>query len=75
MEHNGDCDNVGEVYGNSKFADFSLKVDNNIQEISSQSNQYNGITISNQKAHTDCRVLRGYSGAIQAHQTSKYGNP
>ena len=24
----------------------------------------NGITISNQKAHTDCRVLRAYSGAI-----------
>ena len=26
---NGDCDTVGEVYGNSKFADFSLNVDNN----------------------------------------------
>ena len=37
--------------------------------------QYNGITISTQKAHTDCRVLRNHSGAIQAYQTSKYGNP
>ena len=27
------------------------------------------------KADTDCRVLCGYSGAIQAHQTSRYGNP
>ena len=29
MEHNGDSDTVGEVYGNSKFADFPLNVDNN----------------------------------------------
>ena len=28
MEHNGDRDTVGEVYGNSKFADFPLNVDN-----------------------------------------------
>ena len=27
------------------------------------------------KKHTDCRILRGYSGAFQAHQTSRYGNP
>ena len=75
MEHNGDCDTVGEVYEDSKFADFSLNFDNNRQKNSSQSNQYNGITISNQKAHADCRILRGYPGAIQAHQTSRYGNP
>ena len=24
--------------------------------------------------HTNCRILRGYSGAIQTHQTSRYGN-
>ena len=41
---------------------------------SSQSNQYNGITIFNQKTHTDCRVLRSHPGAIQAHQSSRYGN-
>ena len=58
MEHNRECDTIGEVYGNSKFADFSLKVDNNWQNNSSKSNQYNGITISNQKARTDCRVLK-----------------
>ena len=28
-EHNRDCNTIGEVYGNSKFADFSLDVDNN----------------------------------------------
>ena len=27
------------------------------------------------KTHTDCRSLRGYSGAVQAHQTNRYGNP
>ena len=27
------------------------------------------------KKHTDCRILRVYSGAVQAHQTSRYGNP
>ena len=27
------------------------------------------------KTHTDCRILRGCSGAVQAHQTSRYGNP
>ena len=25
--------------------------------------------------HRDCRILCGYSGAVQAHQTSRYGNP
>ena len=38
MEHNRYSDTVGEVYGNSKFADFSLNVDNIRQENSSQSN-------------------------------------
>ena len=27
------------------------------------------------KKHTHCRILRGYSGAIQAHQTRRYDNP
>ena len=52
MEHNRHCDIVGEVYGNSKFADFPFNVDNNRQESSSQSNQYNGITLSHTKKHT-----------------------
>ena len=37
MEYNGDCDTTGEVYGNSKSADFPLNVYNNWQENSSQS--------------------------------------
>ena len=64
MEHNRHCDTVGEVYGDSKSANFPLKVDNKWQKSSSQSNQYNGFTISDQKTHTECRILRGYSGAI-----------
>ena len=32
MEHNRHCDTVGEVYGNSKSAVFSLNVDNNWQK-------------------------------------------
>ena len=64
MEHNGDRDTVGEVYGNSNSADFPLNFDNNWQENSSQSDQHNGITISYQKTHRDCRILRGYSGAV-----------
>ena len=28
MEQKGDCDTVGEVYGKSKFADFSFNVNN-----------------------------------------------
>ena len=51
MEHNGNCDTVGEIYGNSKFAEFPLNVHTNWQENSSQSDQHNGITISYQK-HT-----------------------
>ena len=66
MEYNRDCDTVREVYGKSKFADFPLNVDKNWQKNSSQGNQYNEITISNQKTHTYWRVLRSYSGAIQA---------
>ena len=27
------------------------------------------------KTHTDCRILRGYSRAIETHQTSIYGKP
>ena len=46
MEHNRHCDTAGEVYGNSKSADFPLNVDNNWQESSSQSDQRNGISIS-----------------------------
>ena len=75
MEHNGDCNIVGEVYVNSKFANFSLNIDNNWQKNNSQSNQYNGITISYQRAHADRRVLSSHSGAIQAHQICRYGNP
>ena len=71
MKYNRYCDTIGEVYGNSKFANFPLTVDNKRQENSSQSNQYNGITISNLKAHTGCRFLSSYSGAIQAHYTSR----
>ena len=35
MKHNGDRDTIGEVYGNSKLADFPLDVDNHRQEDSS----------------------------------------
>ena len=31
--------------------------------------------IKNTHTHTHCRALRGYFGAIQTHQTSRYGNP
>ena len=67
MEHNRHCDTIGESYGNNKFADFSLIVDNTWQKNSSQGNQYNGIIIYNQKAQTESRVLHSHSGAIQAH--------
>ena len=33
MEHNGDCDTDGEVYRNSKFANFPLSVHHNWQKI------------------------------------------
>ena len=34
MEHNRDCDTIGEVNGNSKFADFPFTVDNKWQDSS-----------------------------------------
>ena len=49
LEHIRDCYTIGEVYGNSKSANLSFNVDDNRQESSSQSNQNNGITISNRK--------------------------
>ena len=61
MEHNRHCEAIGEVYGHSKLADFPFNVDNIWQKNSSQSNQYSGITISNQKARPDCRVLISHS--------------
>ena len=64
MEHNRECDTIGEVYGNSKFGYLTLNVDKNWQKNSSQSNQCDGITISNQKPDTDCGVLHSYTGAI-----------
>ena len=74
IEHNGDCDTIGEVYGNSKFADFPLNVNNSWQKNSSQSNHYDGKNLSNKK-NTDCRFLGSHSGAIQAQKTSRYDNP
>ena len=29
----------------------------------------------NQQKHTNCRILRSHSGAIQVYQTSSHGNP
>ena len=66
MEYNRDCATPGEVYRNSKFADFPFNVDNKWQKNSGLGNQYNGITISNQKENTECRVLLSQSGGIQA---------
>ena len=65
-EHDRDFDTIGEIYGNSKFADFPFNVENIWQENNSQGNEYNPVTISNQKEYTEC-VLRNQSGAIQAH--------
>ena len=67
MEHNRDCETIGEVYKNSNFADFPLNVDNNWQKNSSQGNHSNEITIYNKKQYTDCRILRSHSGPIQAN--------
>ena len=50
MQNNGDCDTAGEVYGNSMSTDLTVNVEKNWQENSSQSNQHNGITISDQKS-------------------------
>ena len=69
MEHNRHCDTIGEVYGNSRFGDFTLKVDNNWPTISSQGNHDNGITISNEKTHTDCKVL------VVTPEQSKHNKP
>ena len=74
VEHNGDCDTIGEVYENSKFTGSPSNLDKNWQGNSGQGSQYNGVTISNQKEYTDCRVLRNRSGAIQAQKTNRYGN-
>ena len=67
MEHNRDCDTIGEVCENSKYASFPSNVDSNWKNNSNQGIQYKGITKPNQKEYTDCRVLRSHSGAIQAH--------
>ena len=61
-----------------KSADFPPKVDNIWHESSSQTNEYNEVTISNRKEYTGCRILRSHSGVIQVHQTIRYvryGNP
>ena len=74
MEHNRYFDTTGKVHGNGNFADFLLNVDKICQESSSQANHQSRVTISNQKIHTDCRVFRSHSGAIQTYQTGRYGN-
>ena len=33
MEHNRDCDTIGKVYGNSKFADVPLNADKKVKRI------------------------------------------
>ena len=73
-ENNGYLDPTGEIHRKSKFADFSLNVNNSWQESSSQSNQQNPITLHDQKEYTDCRVLPSDSAAIQTHSASGNGN-
>ena len=73
LNHPSKWNTTGTVTPLEKFTEFTsllivpLNVDKNWQNISSQGNQYNGITIFNQKANTDCKVLRSHSGAIKAH--------
>ena len=43
--------------------------------IDTKSHQHHGITLYNQQEHTNCRILRCHSGAIQIYQTSRHGNP
>ena len=69
MEHNRHSDTIVEKYKISKSADFPVNVDNNWRKNSSHGNQNNKITISNQKAHTVCRVLRSHT------RQSKYIKP
>ena len=68
MEHNENCDTIGGIHGNSKFADIALNVNDDLQNFQtsrSQRNKQNGITLRDQEAHTDCRVFFSCSGAIE----------
>ena len=70
VDHPSKWNATGTVTPSEKFTETaSLLISHSMSTIidkkSSQSNQCNGITISNQKAHRDCRVLRSHSGAIQ----------
>ena len=71
VEHPSKRNTTGTVTSLEKFTETAnLLISHSMSTIfekSSHSNQYNGITISNHKTQTGCRVLRSYSGGIQAH--------
>ena len=48
IEHNRYSNTTGETHSNSKFADFSLKINDDWQESSSRSKQHNAVTVLDQ---------------------------
>ena len=57
----------------SKSDNIPFDFNKNWQKHSSQSHQYNRVTLFNQEKHTNCRTLRSLAGAIQPHQAGGYG--
>ena len=78
VHHVSEWNPTGTVTPVEKFTETAynipFNVNNNWEEDSSQSHQHNGITLYNQLEHTNCRILRSHSGAIQMYQTSGHGN-
>ena len=67
VDHSSEWNTTGtvKVHRSREPNHIPFNVNNNRQENSSQSNLHNGITLYDQQKHTNCRILRSHSGAIQ----------
>ena len=74
MAHNNYCDTSGKIYRSSESANIPVNFNNNWEKDCSPDHKHNGITIFNKEKHTNCWILRSYSGAIQVHQTGRHSN-
>ena len=75
MEYNRDRNSSGNLHRKRESHNIPFNLNYTRQKDNSQSNQHNGITLYNQQEHTNCRILRSHSLAIQVYQTSRHGNP
>ena len=74
MKYNRYRDSSGKNHRRRESDNIPFKFNNSRQKDSSQNQQHNVITLYDQQEHTNCRLLRSHSRAIQVHHAGRHGN-